>query len=899
MKKKEIRNYIITEKLGTGSYGVVYLVYRKDQNQSRSQEKQMGNLNFMNAVKDRPDREYFVLKQISLFGLSKKESDEVKEEAKLLASFNNKYIVKYIESFIEENSLYIVMEYCDGGDLSQFIKNQKGKGLTDDIIWRIFIQTCLGIYYLHQRKILHRDVKSLNIFMNKQGNIKLGDLGVAKVLSTSFANTFVGTPYYLSPEMCEEKPYNEKSDIWAIGCILYELVTYKHPFNAMNQGALIMKIIKGKYDSLPLSTSQDIKKLIEIILEKNSTKRPYIYDILKHSIIINKSKQYGLYEEIKETGIINEDLAEEGKGELTNLIIENGKEGRESKDKYKKVGIINNNIKSKSGFSYNFFKKEKEEKGKLSQVKSELISQNKNGNVGQNFQVYQIGNNQVNQVKSKSKDVKNIKNSFISNNNYIENRNNNSKLKLNIPMKYSEIKVKNENESLVNQIMGIKSENEEKEKEKENKDESYCLKIKKQTNSNSKINIRPLFKEPPCNINTDGEGEVNIVIRDKEKERNNEKNIDNNTENVKNKEKDKESIDYLDLIKPKKIKKKKIKKEDEKKDDRKNIIYYVDKYEDISEVSDNQIKNNKNFIKSDNHDSIIFDDMLKSIKNHSFLQNKVLSSQTLAINEKEKESHNENKNEKIDNENNDDDDGNENEDDNENQYNQYDEKDEDDKNKLVNSELDQKIINNNEENEIYNDTYFDINTEEHTEYDLNKLNLNEKNDDFIKETNQDSFIVYHNEENIDKKSISSKKSNFTNVSNDDSFKYEVSYSIDKIYVSNQSRKINVFESNIQDDDDEYTHEETVNITIDYAGNMEKNEHDKRYELLIEIEELYGKIEDFLIFYNNNQEDDDVLDKVDLFVYEEYLKGRISNDDQEKVKILMKKYIVSDSLKRQG
>jgi NIMA (never in mitosis gene a)-related kinase len=106
----------------------------------------------------------------------------------------------------------------------------------------------VGLEYIHRNKILHRDIKTLNIFMNKGEELKIGDLGVAKMLtSNEFAQTMVGTPFYLSPELCEEKPYNEKSDVWALGCLLYELCTYRHPFEAQNQASLILKIIRGKY----------------------------------------------------------------------------------------------------------------------------------------------------------------------------------------------------------------------------------------------------------------------------------------------------------------------------------------------------------------------------------------------------------------------------------------------------------------------------------------------------------------------------------------------------------------------------------------------------------------------------------------------------------------------------
>jgi NIMA (never in mitosis gene a)-related kinase len=265
-----IREYLVKEKLGTGSYGVVYKVLKKG------------------------DKQYYVLKQISLFNMNKQQIEEVKNESKILASLNSSFIVKYYDSFIDSNNLNIVMEYCDGGDLSNLINLQvkSGKNMTEDKIWKFFIQICLGLAYIHGKKILHRDLKTLNIFLTKDDKVKIGDLGVAKILNqTNFANTFVGTPYYLSPEICEEKPYNEKSDVWALGCILYEMATFKHPFNANNQGALILKILRGKYD--PISAKEfsgELKKMVDLLLDKNHFKRPSIPDIIKNPVFLNKAK---------------------------------------------------------------------------------------------------------------------------------------------------------------------------------------------------------------------------------------------------------------------------------------------------------------------------------------------------------------------------------------------------------------------------------------------------------------------------------------------------------------------------------------------------------------------------------------------------------------------------------
>ena len=128
------------------------------------------------------------------------------------------------------------MEFCEKGDLHTYLKRQNGKHLPENHIWKIFIQIVLGVKDLHSQNILHRDLKTLNIFLTITNAIRIGDLGVAKLISSAdcFVQSKVGTPYYLSPEVCEDRPYNQKSDIWALGCILYELCTQKHPFEAKN-----------------------------------------------------------------------------------------------------------------------------------------------------------------------------------------------------------------------------------------------------------------------------------------------------------------------------------------------------------------------------------------------------------------------------------------------------------------------------------------------------------------------------------------------------------------------------------------------------------------------------------------------------------------------------------------
>ena len=239
-----MKDFEIQKKLGTGSFGIVYKVSRKS-----NKLHYYSLLSHSFIICFVVDRKIYVLKQINISQMNKKQRSEAIMEVKILASLKDKYIVTYYDSFIEDKNLNIIMEYCENGDLSMYLKKQMpGKYVSEGIIWKYFIEVCLALKYLHSQNILHRDIKSMNVFLTKDDHVRLGDLGVAKVLThtSNFARTIVGTPYYLSPELCQEKPYNQKSDIWSLGCVLYELCSLKHPFDSNNQGALIFKIIKGK-----------------------------------------------------------------------------------------------------------------------------------------------------------------------------------------------------------------------------------------------------------------------------------------------------------------------------------------------------------------------------------------------------------------------------------------------------------------------------------------------------------------------------------------------------------------------------------------------------------------------------------------------------------------------------
>jgi NIMA (never in mitosis gene a)-related kinase len=208
-------------------------------------------------------------------------------EAKILEKLDHPNIIKFRETFIAKKprfTLNIVTDYAEGGDLNAKIKSRKGKFFSETQILDWFTQICLSIKHIHDKKILHRDLKSQNIFLTENGMIKLGDFGIAKCLECTWqkAMTIVGTPYYLSPEIVNNKPYSFKSDIWSLGVLLYEISALKMPFDATSLPMLSLKIIKGLYNPLPLNFSKDLKSLVGMLLVVDPNKRPNINEILSN-----------------------------------------------------------------------------------------------------------------------------------------------------------------------------------------------------------------------------------------------------------------------------------------------------------------------------------------------------------------------------------------------------------------------------------------------------------------------------------------------------------------------------------------------------------------------------------------------------------------------------------------
>ena len=163
----------------------------------------------------------------------------------------------------------IIMEYANNGDLFQKIsRHQKEQTyLREEDIWRIFIQVVKGLKALHDTDIFHRDLKSANVFLNKDGTAKLGDMNVSKVAKRGLLYTQTGTPYYASPEVWRDQPYDMKSDIWSLGCVLYESITLRPPFRADDMAGLYRKVLRGQYSRIPDHFSNELGEVCKAMIQ--------------------------------------------------------------------------------------------------------------------------------------------------------------------------------------------------------------------------------------------------------------------------------------------------------------------------------------------------------------------------------------------------------------------------------------------------------------------------------------------------------------------------------------------------------------------------------------------------------------------------------------------------------
>ncbi|XP_030898844.2 serine/threonine-protein kinase Nek4 isoform X4 [Melopsittacus undulatus] len=247
-----------------------------------------GSYGEVSLVRHRHDSKQYVIKRLNLKNASNRERKAAEQEAQLLSQLKHPNIVTYRESWQgEDGLLYIVMGFCEGGDLYHKLKEQKGQLLPENQVVEWFVQIAMALQYLHEKHILHRDLKTQNVFLTRTNIIKVGDLGIARVLENQYdmASTLIGTPYYMSPELFSNKPYNYKSDVWALGCCVYEMATLKHAFNAKDMNSLVYRIIEGKLPPMPKDYSPQLVEIIRTMLSKRPEERPSVKSILRQPYI--------------------------------------------------------------------------------------------------------------------------------------------------------------------------------------------------------------------------------------------------------------------------------------------------------------------------------------------------------------------------------------------------------------------------------------------------------------------------------------------------------------------------------------------------------------------------------------------------------------------------------------
>ena len=296
MKQTSISDFKKEKVIGKGSFCSVYLVRRIIDNQ------------------------IYALKTVILEKLNKKEQENSVNEVRILASIKNPYVIGYKEAFWNDknSSLNIVMEYADDGDLQTKIIKMRNEGgyFKENIIWEYAIQMIEGLKALHDKKIMHRDLKSANIFLFKKNHIcKLGDMNVSKVIKEKVLLTQTGTPYYASPEVWRDEPYSYKSDLWSIGCVIYELCEQHPPFMGKNLDELFENVCKGKPQRINKIYSDELWKVIMMLLQTDVDKRVDCDSFLNNKTVKDKIKEIN-----KNLGTLNNNNTNNDKGVLLNTI---------------------------------------------------------------------------------------------------------------------------------------------------------------------------------------------------------------------------------------------------------------------------------------------------------------------------------------------------------------------------------------------------------------------------------------------------------------------------------------------------------------------------------------------------------------------------------------------------
>jgi NIMA (never in mitosis gene a)-related kinase len=285
-----------------------------------------GSFGTVRKVRRKSDGEILVRKEIEYTSMNAHERNQIISELRILRELNHEHIVKYYthDHIMESKIIHIYMEYCDGGDLARVISNFKKsrEQVPEEFVWQVLVQTLLALYRCHygvdapkvnlfseeepeepninsDTVIIHRDIKPDNIFLLNEGKtVKVGDFGLAKMLTSQndFAKTYVGTPYYMSPEVLMDNPYSPVCDIWSLGCVLFELCHLKPPFQAKTHLNLQAKIKQGVVPEIPSTYSIQLRSIIKQCITVDPEVRPTTYELLNSLAIKFLRKELELKE---------------------------------------------------------------------------------------------------------------------------------------------------------------------------------------------------------------------------------------------------------------------------------------------------------------------------------------------------------------------------------------------------------------------------------------------------------------------------------------------------------------------------------------------------------------------------------------------------------------------------
>ena len=485
--------------------------------------------------------------------MNEESKKQIYNEANIMKKLIHPNIISFKDVFKDTklDYFYIVMEYADDGDLSKKIKQQQKKKIEkyfpEEKILKYFYQICKGINYIHSKNVIHRDIKSQNIFLMKNGNVKIGDFGIAKSLSKTKSNamTIIGTPYYFSPEIINGEPYNYKTDIWSLGVVLYEMCNLKLPFDSNNIAQLSMKILRGNFEPIPFKYSKDMHNLVKKMLNVEQNKRPDIKEIMQYPLLqninlninnnniknkntFNKKKKNWSNNNQKSVNInstasnfkikMNEPSLEKPKKERKSLVSR-----KVNKDKsVSPIKFKNKSFMSKAGFmkknnensdsSIELPKKSDKPKTKKSlvfkrNVSSKIISvkskikEEKINKIDNN--INNIKNININNINKKSEDINNVvKINFNNNLNDIDNKSNNNILNNN------NIHSVNKSNNIYNNFLNTKNNN--------NFSENNINNINDKTNKNIIINtdINMNDKNSNMNLNKNLFYDKNLINKD-------------------------------------------------------------------------------------------------------------------------------------------------------------------------------------------------------------------------------------------------------------------------------------------------------------------------------------------------------------------------------------------------